>query len=178
MTDEIKQHSAPLYRDRAFHEDKWQAIEDDQSPSDVERPLLTFAKALTLLEARANLPECLGVTVEPGDDVEALAPHVDRIALIAISFPAFGDGRGFSSARLLKERYGFKGEIRAIGSFILDQMPFLERCGVDSFLITSEKVRAGLERGEWPEVSNYYQPTAQDANGPIASRTWLRQKRT
>ena len=178
MTNETKQHSAPLYRDRAFHEDKWLTVGDDQSPSDVERPLLTFDKAIELLEARANLPECFGVVVEPGDDVDGLAPYLEQIALIAINFPAFGDGRGFSSARLLKERYGFKGEVRAIGHFILDQMPFLERCGVDTFLITSAKVRAGLERGEWPEVSNYYQPTAQDGEGPIASRTWLRQKRS
>ncbi|WP_210238673.1 DUF934 domain-containing protein [Cohaesibacter sp. CAU 1516] len=178
MTAKNNQHRAPLYKDRAFHENKWQMLEGDQSPVDVDRPILTFAEAIRLLELRANLPQCFGVCVEPGDDVEALAPYLDGIALIAISFPAFSDGRGFSSARLLKERYGYKGEIRAVGHFILDQMPFLERCGVDSFLITSDKVRAGLERGEWPEVTNYYQPTAHEGDAPIASRTWLRQRRS
>ena len=177
MTQATDPHAAPLYKDRAFHQDKWQILTENQTPGEVERPLLTFSYAKDLLDGRANLPECFGVIVEPGDDVDQLAPYLDRIALIAVSFPAFADGRGFSSARLLKERYGYKGEVRAIGHFILDQMPFLERCGVDSFLITSPKVRAGLERGEWPEVTHYYQPTATEADAPIASRTWLRQKR-
>ena len=178
MTLETNQHRAPLYKDGAFHEDKWQMLQDDQSPADVERPILAFAEAIRLLELRANLPQCFGICLEPGDDVAALEPYLERIALIAIAFPAFSDGRGFSSARLLKERYGYTGEIRAVGHFILDQMPFLERCGVDSFLISSDKLRAGLERGEWPEVTNYYQPTAQEGDGPIASRSWLRQKRS
>ena len=177
MTDKQEQDVHSLYKDGSFHADNWQFLGEEEDHSGRDGVLLPFEKALALLKDQANLPAQFGLVVEPSDDVEELADYLDQISLIAISFPAFADGRGFSSARLLRERLGYEGEIRAIGNYLLDQMPFLLRCGVDSFVISSPKLRAGLERGEWPEVTNYYQPTGQDGFETIANRPWLRQRR-
>ena len=72
------------------------------------------------------------VQLEPGDDLSLLLDHLDSIDLVAINFPGFMDGRGFTYARELRER-GFTGEIRAVGHFIRDQLTYLARVGVNAF---------------------------------------------
>jgi uncharacterized protein (DUF934 family) len=72
------------------------------------------------------------VRIEPGEDVRNLVSHLDRLKLIEIAFPKFRDGRGYSSARILREA-GFTGEIRAVGDVLVDQIGFMRRVGFDSF---------------------------------------------
>jgi uncharacterized protein (DUF934 family) len=72
------------------------------------------------------------VRIEPGDDARTLIPYLDRLALIEIAFPKFRDGRGYSSARILREA-GYTGELRAQGDVLVDQVAFMRRCGFDSF---------------------------------------------
>jgi uncharacterized protein (DUF934 family) len=72
------------------------------------------------------------VRIEPGDDARALLPHLDRLTLVEVTFPKFRDGRGYSSARILREA-GYTGEMRAAGDVLADQVPFMKRCGFDSF---------------------------------------------
>nr|WP_319484903.1 DUF934 domain-containing protein [uncultured Cohaesibacter sp.] len=177
MSNNAEIARSSLWKDGKFVADDWVLLEAGESPVRNEKAFLTFADALTLLREGTSLPSSLGVIVGANDDVDDLANYLDRIEAVAIDFPGFGDGRGFSSARLLRERLGFTGEIRAIGKYILDQMPLLVRCGVSSFLVTSEKVKAGLTRGEWPEVATYYQPVAGDGDLPDGQlRPWLRHK--
>ena len=89
------------------------------------------------------------VRIEPGEDVRALVPHLDRLKLIEIAFPKFRDGRGYSSARLLREA-GFGGEIRAAGDVLVDQIGFVRRVGFDSFApaqsLDLKVVQATLDR--------------------------------
>jgi uncharacterized protein (DUF934 family) len=72
------------------------------------------------------------VRIDPGEDVRALLPHLERLKLVEIAFPKFRDGRGYSSARILREA-GFAGEIRAAGDVLVDQLGFMRRVGFDSF---------------------------------------------
>lgn len=72
------------------------------------------------------------VRIEPGEDARALIPHLDRITMVEITFPAFRDGRGYSSARILREA-GYTGEMRASGDVLVDQVAFMARCGFTSF---------------------------------------------
>ena len=72
------------------------------------------------------------VRIETGDDARALFPYLDRLALIEIAFPSFREGRGYSSARILREA-GYAGELRAEGDVLVDQLAFMRRCGFDSF---------------------------------------------
>ena len=100
-----------------------------------------------------------GVWLDAGDDPEAIAPDLHRLDLVAIDFPKFSDGRGFSTARLLRERHGFEGELRAIGDVGRDQLAFLERCGFDAFQLR-DGVDARRALASFDEVSVQYQGDA------------------
>ena len=80
----------------------------------------------------ANRP--VGVRVQTGEAVEDLAYDLPRIAVVALVFPKFRDGRHYSSARLLRERYNYTGEVRAVGDVLLEQGRFMLRCGFDAFV--------------------------------------------
>jgi len=98
------------------------------------------------------------VRIEPGEDVRALLPQLDQLRLVEVNFPSFGDGRGFSSAQILREA-GYKGELRAVGDVLVDQFVFLRRCGFDSFApnlpLNADDVKAA--EGFFPE---FYQKTS------------------
>lgn len=123
---------------------------DDQAP---EEPAVSLDGFLDQSNAST-------VRIEAGDDVRLLIPHLDRVRLVEIDFPKFRDGRGFSSARILREA-GYNGEIRATGDVLVDLVFFMRRCGFDSFEpdvpMNPADVEATLNR--YPEV---YQPAADD----------------
>ena len=84
------------------------------------------------LDAFLDQPEAVSVRIEGGDDVRRLAPVLDRLRLVEVDFPRFRDGRGYSSARILREM-GYWGELKAVGDVLVDQLLFMRRCGFDSF---------------------------------------------
>ena len=81
----------------------------------------------------------VGVRLDPADDPAELQPDLDRLQLVAIQFPKFTDGRGYSSAALLRTRYGYRGELRAIGDVGRDQLFYLKRCGFDAFALAPHR---------------------------------------
>lgn len=83
--------------------------------------------------------EEIGVWFDSHDEPEILDGKVNELPLIAVNFPRFVDGRGYSIARLLRERFGYSGELRAIGDVLLDQLQFMKRCGFDSFVLRADK---------------------------------------
>lgn len=83
--------------------------------------------------------DALGVWLAPDDEPADLAGHFDRISLIGVDFPVFRDGRGYSIARLLRERHGWRGELRAIGDVLRDQLNYMARCGFDAFAVRADK---------------------------------------
>jgi uncharacterized protein (DUF934 family) len=107
------------------------------------------------------------VRLEDGEDARQLIPYLDRLAMIEIGFSAFGDGRGYSAARILRE-HGYTGELRAQGDVLVDQLAFMRRCGFDSFApekpINAADAKKALAR--WEEV---YQNAA-DGRKPIWSK--------
>lgn len=84
------------------------------------------------LEAFAGQSNATAVRIEPGEDARELLPHLDQIALVEVNFPVFGDGRGYSAASILREA-GYKGELRAVGDVLVDQIAYMVRVGFDSF---------------------------------------------
>ena len=113
------------------------------------------------LDAFLTQPNASAVRVEAGEDARLLIPHLERLALVEVDFPRFRDGRGYSSARILREA-GYTGELRAAGDVLVDQMLFMRRCGFDSFApnapIDEAVLEATLARYEF-----VYQPAADDA---------------
>jgi uncharacterized protein (DUF934 family) len=100
------------------------------------------------------------VRIEPGEDPRALLPHLDRLSLIEIAFPKFRDGRGYSSARILREA-GYKGEMRAAGDVLVDQIAFMRRCGFDAFApeVPLDEAVVATCLARYPDV---YQAAADD----------------
>ena len=100
----------------------------------------------------------LGVRLSPSDDPVLIVNDLDKLALIAVEFPAFTDGRGYSTATLLRERYGYKGELRAIGEVARDHLHAMAQCGFDSFLLREgEDAQAAL--AAFDDFSEQYQAT-------------------
>ncbi|MEQ1687967.1 MAG: DUF934 domain-containing protein [Sphingopyxis sp.] len=91
-----------------------------------------MAEPLPALEPFLKHAKLGAVRLEPDDDARALLPHLARLTLVEIAFPTFRDGRGYSSARILREA-GYAGELRAAGDVLVDQIVYLGRCGFDSF---------------------------------------------
>ncbi|MFT6466464.1 DUF934 domain-containing protein [Halopseudomonas sp.] len=81
----------------------------------------------------------LGVWLNSDEEVEAVAEDLEHFQVIALNFPVFSDGRSYSNARLLRDRYGYKGEVRAIGDVLRDQLFLMKRCGFDAFVIREDR---------------------------------------
>jgi uncharacterized protein (DUF934 family) len=112
--------------------DAFTAVADDQDlpPGDVIISLTRFqAEGDRLLGDGRSV----GVRLEAGEEVEALAYDLPRIAMVALAFPKFRDGRHYSNARVLRERYGYKREVRAVGDVLREQAQFMLRCGIDAY---------------------------------------------
>lgn len=147
----------PLIKDGRRVDDPWVAVADD-APLPVGLPVivsLTRWQAERTLLLERNAP--VGVRLKSSELAETIAADAGRLALIALEFPVFRDGRAYSTARLLRERYRFRGELRAVGQVLRDQFLFMQRCGFDAFEVSDAEVDA------WPaamaEFSVFYQPT-------------------
>ncbi|MBK7947811.1 MAG: DUF934 domain-containing protein [Deltaproteobacteria bacterium] len=142
----------------ALVEDRFVRLADDAAlPAEgaVLVSLVRFEKERAALLAR-KAP--LGVWLASNQTPAAISNELDRLALVALDFPVFSDGRAFSSARLLRERYGYKGELRAIGDVLCEQLPFMLRSGFDTFEMKSPKALEEF-RAVVGEVRVVYQPT-------------------
>lgn len=157
-----------IIKDRAIVEDGWRHLDGEASDipaGDVIVPLpLWQARRDELLGRDGGL----GLRLAPGEHPADVANDLEHFDLIALEFPAFKDGRAFSYARVLRERYGFKGELRAVGDVARDQMYFMARCGINAF-----EVKAGRSIEDALQAFNdftvTYQPAA-DEPRPLFGR--------
>lgn len=114
----------------------------------------------------------LGVVLDPGDRLDDLIPELARIGALAIRFPKFTDGRGCSLARRLREHHAWRGELRAVGDILWDQLEALCRCGFDTLEVTHEPTRRRLASGERPVMPVRYQPVGGPGFTTIQGRPW------
>ena len=131
-----------LIRNGEIVDDGWQWI--DAGEADLSVRLAAGGRFVLPLAAwlvhRASLgPACAGVWLGPDDEPESVLPWLADIPLIAIRFPVFTDGRGYSLARLLRTRHGYTGELRAVGDVLRDQLYFLQGCGFDAFQLRADQ---------------------------------------
>jgi uncharacterized protein (DUF934 family) len=120
--------------------DGWQVFEGNAGAlapgADVLIPLDEWRERAAVWKARSGR---LGLLLSPPDDVLSLAQDLDQFDLIAVNFPRFSDGRGYSTARLVRDRLGWEGELRAVGDVLRDQLFLLARCGFDSFALREDQ---------------------------------------
>jgi len=135
---------ATLIKERRIVADNWQLIKpgpdgvlpETPAQGDIIVPLVLWQRDRAQLLARKGK---LGAWLDSHEDPAAIAADLNYFALVAVSFPKFGDGRGYSTARLLRERYGWKGELRAIGEVVRDHLFFMAGCGFDAFLLRDDQ---------------------------------------
>jgi uncharacterized protein (DUF934 family) len=131
-----------LIKDKAIVDDSWTIIDATDTPEAVDTsanqvivPLNVWNAQKDVLAARKSE---IGVWLNSDELADELGADATGFQIVAINFPGFMDGRGFTAARLLRDRFGFAGELRAIGHVIRDQLFFLQRCGFNSFMLGND----------------------------------------
>ena len=151
-----------IIKDRQIVGDTWLPLDAEQplpESGDLIVPLARWQRDKAQLSAYRGGK--LGVRLQSDDEPEALADDLGHFALVAVEFPKFTDGRGFSSGRLLRDRYGFQGELRAVGNVLRDQMFYMHRCGFNAFELSPGKsLQSALQA--FNELTVTYQAAADD----------------
>lgn len=152
----------PIIKGKQIVDDPWRTLPDEPQgepgPGDIIVPFRYWQEHRDTLVKRNSR---LGVKLAPDEGPELIQDDLDHFDVIALHFPTFRDGRHYSHARLLRERYGYTGELRATGDVLRDQVFFMHRCGFDAFEPNPdhdiEDVLAGFD-----DFSVTYQPAADE----------------
>lgn len=147
-----------LIRDGEVAMDEYVALADDDALPASGAVLVSLARWQSEGDALRRRGEPVGVRLRSDESPELIAGELGQIALVALEFPAFRDGRAYSYARMLRERFGFDGEIRAVGDVLMEQLHFMQRTGFNAFELDSEDALAEFETAQ-KEYSIWYQPT-------------------
>jgi uncharacterized protein (DUF934 family) len=147
----------PIFKGDGFAPDDWRQLAQGEDPPPDGKVILTLAQ-WQALAGNTRSDNLLGLLIEPGQNLSTIAPGFARFALVAVAFPKFTDGRGYSLAHQLRSNFGFAGELRATGEILFDQLQLLARCGFDSFEIKDVATIRLLEAGRRPTIRIFYQP--------------------
>jgi uncharacterized protein (DUF934 family) len=163
----------PLVKDAKIVGDSFVRVADDaEIPAD-GAVLVSAARFLEHAEALLQRNGPLGVIWPNNRDVDDLVPYLGRLAVVALVFPTFRDGRAYSQARLLRERHGYRGELRATGQVLRDQFMFMLRAGFSAFEVKKES-DAEAFAGTAKRYSVFYQPTGDGRVTALHRRMQLR----
>lgn len=162
-----------IIRDRRVSDSRWQHVPEGALDPDAV-PGLPDAVIVSLADWRLHKRDLLryggdvGVRIAAGEDVDEIVHDLSGIDLVALEFQSFTEGRPYTQARLLRERYGYRKEIRAVGDVSRDRLAFMERCGINAY-----ELGEGCDLDEaieaFAEISDVYQPAA-DRRSVVASR--------
>jgi uncharacterized protein (DUF934 family) len=159
MSDISEKPAGELWGREGFREDPYISAATLEEAGDVPAVILPLAVWLGLEDdVRYATNRRIGVCVAPGENIEPLLALLDRIPLIALEFPAFNDGRSYSKAEMLKNQHQFKGELRAVGDVLIDQVAYMLRTGFDTLKVTHAVTLARLAGHNLHDTPVYYQP--------------------
>ena len=163
-----------IIKNGSIADDAWTILKlsEGETPESVTLPEQNAIVPLPVWQARKDeligRGQPVGVWLDSHEEPEAIAADLDRFSVVAVNFPKFADGRGYSIARLLRERYGYAGELRSIGDVLQDQLYFMKRCGFDAYAVRADKdIEAAL--AGLTDFSESYQ-TAVDQPQPLFRR--------
>jgi uncharacterized protein (DUF934 family) len=166
MTEPTAAPQPRLWTLAGFREDDWCRAETAAALAGNTRIILPVTEFLALhASTRDAAAARLGVVLQPADKVETIAAFLGSIALVALDFPAFNDGRSFSKAELLRCRHSYAGAIRATGQVLIDQIPLMIRTGFTEFEVWDPVALKRLQAGRLNGIPFHYQPTAKPAQG-------------
>ncbi|HMA15314.1 MAG: DUF934 domain-containing protein [Bacteroidota bacterium] len=148
----------PLLKAGGVVEDPWRPLAEDAATPQGDI-IVTLEQWQAGRERLRGHNGRLGLRLQSDQSPAQVADDLQHFSLIALEFPRFGDGRAYSYARLLRERHAFKGELRAVGNVLRDQLLFMLRCGFDAFEIANQDAVTAW-REAVAEIDLFYQPTA------------------
>jgi uncharacterized protein (DUF934 family) len=149
----------PLVKNGKIVDDGFARVLDDAPIADDAAVIVPAARLLADAGEFASRSGRTGVIWPNDRRVAELVPHLDRLALVALEFPTFRDGRAYSQARILRERYHFRGELRATGQILRDQFLFLQRAGFNAFEVKKDTDALAFA-DTIDRFSVFYQPAA------------------
>ena len=165
----------PLFKSGTFRDDPWIAVGDQTAAPEGQGIVVGKTRFLADSEALLGWPGRLGVVLVAGENLDGLVPHLGRLALIELRIPKYSDGRFYSVARLLRDRHGFSGELRASGDVLRDQILHLLRAGFDALDVTHPGTIEALRLGTIVAVHHHYQPaSAETVETRLNQRPWRR----
>jgi len=148
-------------------DDPWVTVADEEALAASGPVIVSLDRWRAERDALLARGGLLGIRLASHQLASEIAADVLHFDLVALEFPTFRDGRAYSSARLLRERYGFAGELRAVGNVLRDQFMFMHRCGFDAFEVADEK-QVEAWRKAMDEITVWYQP-ATDGRVPATA---------
>ena len=157
----------------AWANDPYADIADEDAVPADGGVIVSLTRLLAEADALLGSGRPVGVRLATDEAVEALEPYLPRLSLVALVFPKFRDGRHYSSAMLLRERFGFKGEVRAAGEVLREQAGFMVRCGMDAYMPSD-----GSTPDDWAKAASRYRHVYQTAADGQAPAFALRLKAT
>lgn len=160
-----------IYRAGRFEPNDFAIVSEDNGGDGLILPL---AALRAVLDGNGVSNRRLGLLFSPADRFEDALPLLEQVAVVAVDFPKYADGRGFSHAARLV-RAGFAGEIRAVGDVLIDEIPLMRRVGISAFEVRNATARRYLSEGRDPSPSLHYQPGALP-EPPAGTRPWLRRR--
>jgi uncharacterized protein (DUF934 family) len=163
----------PLVRHGKINQDAFVHVADDAPLPGDGAVLISAARFLEDPEGLCRRVGRTGVIWPNSRDVDDLVPWLDRLAVVALVFPSFRDGRAYSQARLLRERYSYRGELRATGQVLRDQFVFMLRAGFDSFEVKKESDAMAFAATA-KRYSVFYQPTGDGRITALHQRMQMR----
>ena len=158
----------PLLKNGAVAADSWHQVAGGEALPPEGPVILPFERWRNERETLLGRNAPLGVRLNNTQSVAELAPDLDRLEVIVLEFPKFTDGRAYSQARLLRERYGYRHELRAVGNVLRDQLLFMARCGFDAVEFDHADPESAWKEGTGT-FSVFYQPTG-DGRTPVERR--------
>ena len=148
-----------LLKDGVFARDPWTQLDDAADLGGVEHPIVSLERWQANGNGLARYNGPLGIRLKSDQPPALIADDLARFDLVALEFPKFADGRAFTYARLLRERHGYAGELRAVGDVLRDQYQFMLRCGFDAFEVADANSIDGWRQSA-AEITVSYQPAA------------------
>ncbi len=128
-----------LIRDGVRTTDDWARLADDAALPASGKVIISLARLRKERDALSAASLSIGVLVPNTEDVVTLWPELKDLPLIALEWPKWPDGRAFSQARVLRERFGYRGELRAVGDVLRDELQFMHRCGINAFELRADQ---------------------------------------
>ncbi len=158
----------PLLKDGQIVADDWVRVDDDADIADEVAVVVSLERWLDQADTLKQRNARVAVSLNNDQSVAQIVDDLDAIDAVFLTFPAYTDGRAYSQARLLRQRYGYKGEIRATGNVLRDQYAFMQRCGFDAFEIAD-----GADLAGWGKSASAMSAAYQNAADSVQA-VWSR----